>query len=648
MCGISGFIRRPKADPKGLLEALNDAQRHRGPDAEGVWISADEHIGFAHRRLSIVDLSPAGAQPMHSKSGRYTITFNGEIYNFLRLRRELTKLGHSFFGESDTEVMLAAFEQWGVTNALQRFNGMFAAAVWDEALRIVYLFRDRLGLKPLYYQWHAGTLFFSSELSSPFAHLSERAICRDALALFIRHGYIPAPYSIYKGIYKLLPGELAAVSVEDAANHRFSSVSKYWDTQPHLNEILNCRDEQMTEDDALEQLDATLRRSVQDRMIADVPLGAFLSGGIDSSLIVSYMQQISNSQVRTFTIGFEESAFNEAHYARDVAQFLGTAHTELTVTERDALNVVPLLPGIYGEPFADSSQIPTYLVSKLTRGHVTVVLSGDGGDELFAGYNMYRSILKYRSAAQKVPPAIATAASVLMAQSRVPRLVQTLSGDQLLSRLLTGIRAFSQEKKIQMRPEQWGPVTLPERLVKGATPGSSMQALQGCDGNPVEAAMCHDLVTYLPDDILVKVDRASMAVSLEVRAPFADDHEIFDVAWKIPFALKMNGMGGKAILKKLLSRFVPPELFERPKRGFAIPLTDWVGGALKEWVNDCVSSAQLESEGYLQPREVARIHQKALQGDEYYAYKLWYICQFESWLSHTKSTVPSQPRVCCA
>jgi asparagine synthase (glutamine-hydrolysing) len=625
---------------------LNDVQGHRGPDAEGVWISSDGRVGFAHRRLSIVDLSPAGNQPMRSESGRYVITFNGEIYNFLTLRRELEKLGRRFRSTSDTEVMLAGFEEWGVMDALPRFNGMFAAAVWDASERVGYLFRDRLGVKPLYYQWQDGTLFFSSELTPPFARLSTRSICRDALALFFRHGYVPAPYSIYEDVHKLLPGVVATVSLDDAANNRFRSVSKYWDTQERINRILSGRDGEMPEEEALEQLDETLRHSIRERMIADVPLGAFLSGGIDSSLVVSYMRQVSNSQVRTFTIGFEEGEFSEARFARKVAEYLETAHTELVVTEKDALGVVPRLSEIYGEPFADSSQIPTYLVSKLAREHVTVVLSGDAGDELFAGYNKYRTILKYGRAARMVPKGALATASRLMAWSRVPQVVHALSGDQQVTRMLNGIRIFSMERKIQIHPDKWGPVTLPERLVNGASAGISIQPLQGCAGNAVQQAMCNDLVGYLPDDILVKVDRASMAVSLEVRAPFADDFELFDIAWKVPFALKMNGIGGKAILRKLLARFVPPELTERPKMGFAVPLTRWLGGALGEWMEDCVSPTRLEGEGYLRPREVARVRQRALQGDEYYAHKLWYICQFQCWLARKdQNTQATQQRV---
>ena len=462
----------------------------------------------------------------------------------------------------------------------------------------------------------------------------------------MRHGYIPAPYSIYEGVYKLLPGVVATFSLEDAANGRFGSVSKFWDTRERINRILSDRDEEMSDEESLKRLDETLRRSVQERMIADVPLGAFLSGGIDSSLIVSYMKQVSNSQVRTFTIGFDEPQFNEACFAKKVAEHLGTQHTELTITEQDALNVVPMLSEIYGEPFADSSQIPTYLVSKLTRGYVTVALSGDGGDELFAGYNKYRSILKYRNAVRMVPVGMLKATSSLLAIPMIPQLVHAFGGDQRVTRFLGGVRVFSREREIQMDPDHWGPATLPERLVKGATAGISIQPLRACDGNAIEQAMCHDLITYLPDDILVKVDRASMAASLEVRAPFCDDFDIFEAAWRIPFAHKMNAAGGKSILKKLLARFVPPELTERSKTGFGVPLTKWLGGALKEWVYDCTSFSRLEGEDYLRPQEVARVRQRALQGDEFFTHKLWYICQFQSWLAQRdQNTLATRQRV---
>lgn len=647
MCGIAGFIGRPKRDPNDILNALSYAQVHRGPDAEGYWLSRDLRVGFAHRRLSIVDLSVAGNQPMWSQSERYVITFNGEIYNFLTLRHELSALGHKFHSTSDTEVMLAAFDQWGVTATLTRLNGMFAAAVWDQETGTGYLFRDRFGLKPLYYQWHHGVLFFSSELSSAFAKLCDRSISRDALALFIRHGYVPTPSSIYEDIFKLPPGTLLTVSQCDSSDPA-ASISYYWDTQQRINGLLSNR-KATCEEEICEKLDDTLRRSVRDRMIADVPLGAFLSGGIDSSLIVSYMQQVSNSQVRTFTIGFEENRFDEARFAKKVAQHLGTVHTELIVTEQDALNVVPDLPRIYGEPFADSSQIPTYLVSKLTRQYVTVALSGDGGDELFGGYNMYRRILRFSRALESVPGPLRMLASTILANRVAPEAVRMFCRDQHVSRVLSGMKTFSQEMKTDLSRDRWGPVTLAERLVRGASAGISIAPFLGCDSNNVvERSMCNDLLTYLPDDILVKVDRASMAVSLEVRAPFVDDFEIFDIAWQTPFALKMNDHGGKVILRKLLARSVPPELTERPKAGFAVPLTKWLGGVLRDWVEECVSPVRLRNEGYLQPKEVARVYKRALQGDEYYAHVLWYICQFQSWLFSAQAGAPNSSRLCYA
>ncbi len=633
MCGISGYFGKCQNQPAVLLGKFNDAQSYRGPDAAGIWVSSDGRAGLGHRRLSIVDLSSNGNQPMRSESGRYIVTMNAEIYNFRDLRQELAGLGYRFRSTSDTEVMLAAFERWGVRDSLQRFNGMFAAAVWDGLDRKGYLFRDRLGVKPLYYQWHDGTLFFSSELTPPFARLSNRSISRDALALLLHRGYVPAPYSIYEGVFKLLPGVVATVSLDDAANGRFTSAFKYWDTQEHINQILASRDPEMTEEQGLEQLDNALRRSIRGRMISDVPLGAFLSGGIDSSLIVSYMREVCTSQVRTFTIGFEDSAYSEAPFARKVAKHLETTHTELLVTERDALEVVPILAEMYKEPFADSSQIPTYLVSKLARKDVTVALSGDGGDELFCGYDRYQRILNYRRAARMVPAAVFGVASKVMTWPQVPQLIGALSGDRQITRMLGASRIFSAEMNGNLRSNQWGPVTLSERLVKGATAGVSIQSFSSCTGDAAEQAMSDDLLEYLPDDILAKVDRASMGVSLEVRAPFADDFDLFDMAWKIPSAFKRNELGGKLILRKLLAQFVPPELTERPKMGFAVPLTKWLGGALIDWVDDCISPARLQREGYLRSSEVVKVRARALRGDEYFVHKLWSICQFQSWLS---------------
>jgi len=641
MCGISGYFGKCQDQPTVFLGRFNAAQSYRGPDAAGIWVSPDGRAGLGHRRLSIVDLSSNGNQPMRSESGRYILTMNAEIYNFRDLRRELASFGYHFRSVSDTEVMLAAFERWGVRDALPRFNGMFAVAVWDGLERKGYLFRDRLGVKPLYYQWHDGTIFFSSELTPPFARLADRSISRDALALLLRQGFVPAPYSIYEGIFKLLPGVVATVSLDDAANGQFTSVFKYWDTQERIGQIIESREQKMTEEQALEQLDFTLRRSIRDRMISDVPLGAFLSGGIDSSLIVSYMHEVCSSQVRTFTIGFEESAHNEAPFARKVAEHLESEHTELLLAERDALEVVPSLAEMYKEPFADSSQIPTYLVSKLARKDVTVALSGDGGDELFCGYYRYQRILNYRRAARMVPSAVFGAGSKILSWPQVPQLIQVLSGDRQITRMLGASQIFSAELKNNLRSNQWGPLTLPERLVKGATAGVSIPSFPVGAGNAAEQAMTDDLLSYLPDDILAKIDRASMAVSLEVRAPFADDYELFDLAWKIPGAFKANESGGKLILRKLLARFVPSELTERPKMGFAVPLTKWLGGTLRDWVHECVSPVRLEREGYLRSSEVAKVHARALRGDEYFAHKLWSICQFQSWLSLAQKSATS-------
>ena len=640
MCGICGFVGKPQPDGLPILRGLNDAQTHRGPDAAGVWISSDKRVGFAHRRLSIIDLTSAGNQPMFSASGRYVITFNGEIYNFRELRAILSQYGHRFRGTSDTEVLLAACEEWGVTAAVSKLNGMFAAAVWDDIERSAYLFRDRLGLKPLYYRWSSGTLFFSSEMTSAFAQLSGStpSISRDAIALLFRHGYVPGPRSIYETVRKLLPGTIAKYSMERTATE-FDSCSYYWETSREIDNRLALVDRAMTEQESLEFLDSVLRDSVRDHMVADVPLGAFLSGGIDSSLIVAYMQSVSNAQVRTFTIGFDNQAFNEARYARRVAEHLGTAHTELTVSEEDALQLVPRMAQIYGEPFADSSQIPTYFVSRLARDHVTVALSGDGGDELFAGYNMYRQLRRHQHRLGLIPENLIPSLSMVLRSGSISRMLRTILGDRNFSRALTALKLLSFEHNRQLIAPAMGHLAIYEQLVEGSTPGISTTVSHRCGStNLVEQLMYEDLTGYLPDDILVKVDRASMAVSLEVRAPFADDYRVFDAAWRIPFVHKTTDFQGKMILRGLLQRFIPAELIDRPKTGFAIPLLQWMRGALREWVEDCVSPHRIRHEGFLAESRVQMVRQRALAGDPYWATILWSICQFESWLASSHSS----------
>lgn len=631
MCGISGFLSLNTEDKKNQLLAMNDALLHRGPDAGGIWFSHDNRVGLGHRRLSIIDLSPTGQQPMTSQSGRFKLVFNGEIYNFLDLKAELQTLGHRFKGTSDTEVILASFEQWGIVQSLKRFNGMFAAALWDQTEGRLFVFRDRLGVKPLYYRWYKSTFYFSSEFTKPFAKLGGGEIDREALALYCRYNYVPAPKTIYKDIFKLMPGVLAVVTPNSATNAQWSHYEAYWDSPGEINAILARRDQAMSMDQAVELLDQQLSRSIKQRMISDVPLGAFLSGGIDSSLIVAHMQKASSYPVRTFTIGFKESLCDESNHARKIAEYLGTQHTELIVTEKDALDTIPRLPLMYGEPFADSSEIPTFLVSQLTRQNITVALSGDGGDELFGGYNSYVRLNSVRGRLEYLPSSFFVLIANALKSRIFSQAVSKSLGDQHYEWFFNALRLFAGQNEKGIDPAAHARFSVTERMVLGVNPGSSILPFHRCHGNIVEQKMVDDLMVYLPDDILTKVDRASMAVSLEVRAPFTDDFEILKTAWQIPFHLKIDNGSGKMVLKESLSRLVPRKLFERPKMGFGVPLTSWVDGPLKTWVHDSLDISRIKQEGYLDPDIIKRL--LSIGGrSEWYAYKIWSSCIFVNWL----------------
>ena len=633
MCGIAGVFGSCDGVDAAIVGALTDAVAHRGPDDSGVWVSPDGDAVLGHRRLAIIDLSEQGRQPMVSASGRFVVVYNGEIYNFEALRRELSVRGHRFRGTSDTEVMLAAFDEWGVEQTVPKLNGMFAVSVVDRVERRLYAFRDRLGLKPLYYVWRGGRLYFSSELTREFATLSGREISRRALALYFRNNFIPAPLTVYADVFKLMPGHLACCDVESAGAHRFKTDRAYWSVAQRADELMATRDESMSMDEAVERVEATLDRSVRRRMIADVPLGAFLSGGIDSSLVVAHMQRASATAVRTFTIGFDDLERNEADCARRIAAYLRTDHTELRVTERDALDVIPQLAGMYGEPFADSSQIPTHLVSKLTRKSVTVALSGDGGDELFAGYSSYRRLAAVQSVLGAAPPGAYVAAAALWRSSLASRALFAAAGEQRYEWAFNAVRLFARGAERRIPPGLHASYSIPERIVLGARAGDSVRPFHRCAGNVTEQKMCDDLLVYLPDDILTKVDRASMAVSLEVRAPFTDDLDLFDVAWSVPFRHKNDGTAGKRVLKAALARHVPRELFDRPKMGFAIPLGRWLNGPLRDWVLATSDPARIRRDGYLDPATTAALVAHERREEEWYAYKLWAVCIFQSWLT---------------
>ncbi|MCW5979148.1 MAG: asparagine synthase (glutamine-hydrolyzing) [Bryobacteraceae bacterium] len=646
VCGIAGFLKRGAGQPQAAMCAqvvrMADAIRHRGPDDSGAWVDASAGIALSHRRLSIIDLSPLGHQPMESADGNWIIVFNGEIYNFQELRDELEGRGHAFWGHSDTEVMLAAFTEWGVEKSLRRFNGMFAFAVWNRAERTLYFARDRLGKKPLYYGWAGDTLLFGSELKALQAHAAFRAeIDRGALALFLRHNYIPSPHSIYRGIFKLPPA--AMVAVPPSATGVTPAPVSYWSAREVAEQGAGRRIAGVEE--ALEELGALLKSAVGLRMIADVPLGAFLSGGIDSSLVVSLMQASSARPVKTFSIGFHEQTHDEARHAKAVARHLGTEHTELYVTPRDAMDVIPRLPSMFDEPFADSSQIPTFLVSQLARTEVTVSLSGDGGDELFAGYSAYHANAKFWTRYGAMPRVVRQVLS-LGARGLSPS-----SWDHVMARLNSwapegwrrdspGIRLHRLANVLSQPTEEtvyrslisyWQPPfsLVPEDLEPPTA--FTDPARRARLGSFTERMMYLDTVSYLPDDILVKVDRASMAVSLEARCPLLD-HRVAEFAWRVPLEMKVRDGKGKWLIRQLLYRYVPEAMVERPKTGFEVPLGDWLRGPLRGWAERLIAPERLRSEGILNPEPLRPFWTQHINGVYDWGRRLWPVLMFQAWL----------------
>ncbi len=635
MCGVTGFINNShlKSTTENLNEfigRMTDAIKHRGPDDHGAWLDADRGVALGFRRLAILDLSPAGHQPMFSANDRYVMAFNGEIYNYSELRDELAALGHGFRGASDTEVMLAGILQWGVDNAVRRFNGMFAIALWDRQESTLHLVRDRMGIKPLYYGWCDGVFLFGSELKSLHAHPSFHAeIDRDSLSLYLRHNYIPAPHSIYHGIKKLLPGNILSINLRDGKP--IEDMRSYWSAYEAVSYGIR-NPFQGGSHDAINELDALLRESVRLRMVADVPLGAFLSGGIDSSLIVALMQLQSNRPVKTFSIGFNEQEYNEAHYAKKVASHLGSDHTELYVSSVDAMNVIPLLPALYDEPFGDSSQIPTYLVSKLAREHVTVSLSGDGGDELFAGYSRYARSKKIWSSIGWLPYSFRHAAGRISA--RIAGLQTTNSLSTKFFFLSETLSAIDMEQLYLRLMSQW---EYPDQLVINGHEHSTLLTDQLPHSlNYTERMMYFDLMTYLPDDILVKLDRASMGVSLEARAPYLDDHRVVEFAWRLPIDMKVHQGQGKWILRQVLNRYVPKKLFERPKMGFGVPIDTWLRGPLHEWAEDLLDENRIRTEGYLNPGLIRKRWSEHQQNQKNWQYPIWTMLMFQAWLENVK------------
>jgi len=645
MCGITGFIDTSRSTTSEALSAsaraMADRMVHRGPDDRGEWADARVGVALAHRRLSIVDLSPEGHQPMASASGRYVVVFNGEIYNYPQLRGELGARGHTFRGHSDTEVLLAAVEELGVAGAVERFNGMFAFALWDARERRLHLVRDRLGEKPLYYGWAGRTFLFASELKALRSHAAmEQGVSRGALALYLRHGYVPAPHSIYEGIQKLPPGHHLTI---DPARPGEASPAPYWRVRDAVAAGTSTPF-RGGEEAAVEELDALLRDAVRIRMHADVPPGAFLSGGVDSSTVVALMQAQSGRPVRTFTIGFGEKAFNEAENAKRVATLLGTDHTELYLGPGDALEVIPRLPQMFDEPFADSSQVPTFLVSRLARSQVTVSLSGDGGDEVFGGYTRYllaRSLWRYVTVLPR--PVRGIAASAIAGAPRVTGALLSAARRLLLRSVEVSSPPADQARRLARLLSWRTPAPFYRDLVSmSPEPGALLQdatepesaltlAQQAPYRRPlVEQMMAWDLESYLPDDILVKVDRASMAVSLESRVPFLD-HRVVEFAWRLPLALKVKGDVGKHVLRNVLYRYVPREVMEGPKRGFAVPVDEWLRGPLREWALDLLSEEHLARHGLFRPAAVSSLVREHLDGRRSWGAQLWALLMFQAW-----------------
>lgn len=639
MCGIAGFWRPVgiQADTaNAVLRRMTDAIAHRGPDADGHWLDTERGIALGHRRLSIVDLSPTGAQPMRSHSGRFTVVFNGEIYNYRHLRDELAALGAVYRGTSDTEVMLAGFEIWGLKATLAKLAGMFAFAVWDAATEELWLARDRMGEKPLYIAQFNGQLAFASEIKS-FHRLPgfPRDINASAVAEVLRNGYIGGEHSIYRAVSRLRPGAFAVVRAQNGQPQ--ISTELYWNV---LDEVRRgpSRPAFTTDDEATNALDALLTDVVGDEMVADVPVGAFLSGGIDSSLIVSLMQKVATRPVRTFTIGFGENSHDESPFARAVAKHLGTEHTEIMLSADDALPFVDRLSNIFDEPFADSSQLPTLLVSSVTRKHVTVALSGDGGDELFGGYSQYTAQDSIGRLIQKIPRSLRAPIGVTLGATPSGVVNSLLSrgsawAPNTRARILRELRDSTKASSYENRLAKWvapADVMSPARYATLGEPPMPSPWPQAATEE--EARMVYDMQHYMPDDILVKVDRSAMAFSLETRAPLID-HRVVQFALEQPLALKIRDGHGKFLLRHLLYRYVPQPLVDRPKRGFSIPLAQWLRGPLKSWGAAMLDSDQLLS-SWLQPAVVNSIWNAHQRGEDH-AERLWPLLMVMQWLRTT-------------
>ena len=664
MCGIAGLLDRHSEKLLPVIRRMVNALHHRGPDASGTWVDERNGLALGHARLSIIDLSSEGSQPMVSASGRYVLTYNGEVYNFQEIRRELVSRGHAFRGRSDTEVLLAAFDDWGIEKSLDRFVGMFAFGLWDGAERRLTLARDRLGKKPLYFGWMGNTFLFGSELKALQVHPRFRGeINRDVLALYLRYGYVPAPYCIYRNLYQLMPGSVLGIPGDsgnpgsefspfpDSEHIRFRP-ARYWSARSAVER--GCTQAfRISEQEAIEKLEHQLREVVRMRMVADVPLGAFLSGGVDSSTVVALMQAQSTQPVRTFTIGYHEEEFNEARHAKAVAAHLGTDHTELYVTPQDAMAVIPQMPQVYDEPFADASQIPTFLVSELTRRYIKVSLSGDGGDELFGGYTRYFNCqllwdrlmtipAPFRrglaSVLRSVPPSQWTALIRYVTPLLPKRWHLSLPGDKV-HKLANLLMMAEPETLYHRLLSLWdNPTAVVLGSVEPSTPITDC-AQWASVPHLIEQMMYLDTVTYLPDDLLVKVDRASMSVGLEVRTPLLD-HRLAELAWRLPTSLKVRNGEGKWALRQVLYKYVPRRLIERPKMGFGVPMDSWLRGPLREWAESLVGEQRLRDEGFFDPAPIRERWAAHLSGQRDWQYSLWTVLMFQAWRDHHAVRAP--------
>ena len=644
MCGITGFIQYSGGSPEDLArrcQGMADTIVHRGPDADGVWVDPAFPVALGHRRLSIIDLSDAGAQPMVSASGRYVLSFNGEVYNFARLRREAGVSAYPFRGHSDTEVILAAVNHLGVEKAVSMLEGMFALALWDREERCLWLARDRVGKKPLYYGWCGNSFLFGSELKALRQHPDfERDLDRDALGQYLQYGWVSQPRSIYSSVRKLPPGSLLRVAQD--CKPWSASPAEFWSAREVAERGERNRFSGSYED-AIRELDDVLAQAVGDRMVADVELGALLSGGIDSSMIVSLMQKQSDRPVKTFSIGFSEEKYNEAEYAAAVAHHLKTDYHEIYVTPDQALDVVAQLPHIYDEPFADSSQIPTYLVCKLARQQLKVVLTGDGGDEQMAGYRRYRDCLSHWRNVQRIP---GSARSIVQPVAEALGSGSWRFAQKYANQGKTVPRWTRKLGKVSQRSCNWAANTPQEILankfnkclavdqfvsgaVDPATPLTDPSYWADVQ-DPLLAMLHYDYCGYLPDDILVKVDRASMAVGLEARAPLLD-HRVLELAWSLPTDYLFDGKTGKRVLRDLLTQYVPRELIDRPKRGFSVPIKEWLVGPLRDWAEDLVSEQALREQGIFDVENVRNAWQQHLYGWANHSELMWSILMFQAW-----------------